>query len=364
MLYRYKAAREAFADTTANGLIVCEGYMDAIALAEAGIGHAVAPLGTALTEAQLSQLWRAGPEPVLCFDGDRAGLGAAYRSIERALPGLEPGRSVFFCLLEDGLDPDDVVQKYGAAAMRERLDNALPLIEVLWRRERDLEPIDTPERQAGLQERLMRAASAIKHPAVKSAYEIELKSRMREHLWALRASKSKPLRGGARGHGNTAIDQRLRNGRTQPMRGQGNIILAARNPHLAERFAEALALADLPDPDVSAIRDAILSHLEQGLPVDPDQLSTHLRDCGKSRAAELLDNYPSTSLIAQGSSEERDWLIALEHYARQEGHDVSGPIDESAFSSPEDGLVRHRRVSERRAKAVRLTEALDGSDQT
>ncbi|MEL7111893.1 MAG: DNA primase, partial [Pseudomonadota bacterium] len=173
VLYRYKPAREAFGGTDEGGLIVSEGYMDVIALCEAGFGHAVAPLGTALTEDQLGLLWRAGPEPVLCFDGDRAGLGAAYRSIERALPGLQPGRSVFFCLLSDGLDPDDLIREQGPGAMGKALDAALPLVEVLWRRERDAEPVDTPERQAGLEQRLMQAASAIQNGAVKSAYERE-----------------------------------------------------------------------------------------------------------------------------------------------------------------------------------------------
>ena len=370
VLYRYKSAREAYADTDANGLIVCEGYMDAIALAEAGIGHAVAPLGTALTEAQLAQLWRAGPEPILCFDGDRAGLGAAYRSIDRALPGLEPGRSVFFCLLEDGMDPDDFIKRHGPSAMRARLEDSVPLIELLWRRERDLEPVDTPERQAGLQQRLLRAASTIKHPGVKTAYEMELKARLREHLWSLRAAKksqtsNRPVRPSA-DTATQSSNQRLRvaSGKGKSMRGRGNIILAVRNAHLAERYAELLAIVDLPDPDVNAIRDAILYHLEHALQVDQDNVSTHLVDCGNLRAAELLNDFPNSSDIAQGSNEERDWLIALEHYARQEGHDVSGLIGEDAFSSLEDGRLRHKRVSERRAKAMRLTEALDGSDQS
>ncbi|MEL6829573.1 MAG: DNA primase [Pseudomonadota bacterium] len=370
VLYRYKLAREAYGDTDANGLIVCEGYMDVIALAEAGIGHAVAPLGTALTEPQLALLWRAGPEPVLCFDGDRAGLGAAYRSIERALPGLEPGRSLFFCLLEDGMDPDDVIRQHGVTAMHERLQAAIPLIELLWRRERDLEPVDTPERQAGLEQRLLKAASAIKHQGVRSAYEQELKSRLREHIWSLRAAK-KPKRANRQNQTATLGETQSKNqllraqsGEGQSMKGRGTVILAARNPHLAERHSELLALVDFPDPDVGAIRDAILCHLEQGLQVDPDPLTTHLVDCGKLRAAELLKNFPTSSIIAQGSNEERDWLIALEHYARQEGHDVSSPVTGDALRDLDDQRLRHKRVSERRAKAMRLNEALDGSDQT
>ena len=137
VLYRYRAAREALGAGEGGGLIVCEGYMDAIALTEAGFGHAVAPLGTALTEEQLQLIWKAGPEPVMCFDGDRAGLGAAYRALDRALPFVEPGRSLFFVLLPDGMDPDDLIRARGALAMRGEIERRLPLSELLWRRERD-----------------------------------------------------------------------------------------------------------------------------------------------------------------------------------------------------------------------------------
>ena len=189
VLYRYKDAREAFGHGDAGGLIVCEGYMDAIALAEAGFGHAVAPLGTALTEEQLQLLWRAGPEPVLCFDGDEAGLRAAFRSIERALPHVEPGRSLYFCLLDGGMDPDDLIRQSGPEGMAMALAGAVPLSDVLWQRERDAEPLDTPERQAGLEARLMAAAGQIKHGGVRAAYERDLKGRLRDHLWQVQRDR-------------------------------------------------------------------------------------------------------------------------------------------------------------------------------
>ncbi len=357
ILYRYKAAREAFGATEEGGLIVCEGYMDAIALAEAGFGHAVAPLGTALTEDQLTLLWRAGPEPILCFDGDRAGLGAAYRSIERALPGLQPGRSVFFCLLDDGKDPDDIIREQGRAIMAERLSQALPLVEVLWRRERDAEPLNTPERQAGLEQRLMSATAAIQHPAVRAAYERELKARLRDHIWQLRAA-NRPTKG------RPAPPEPLR-GRSPPAktRGLGLIVRAVDQHHLAEIGAEELAQAQLPDPDVAAIRDAILTHIDAGLPVDRDLLSTHLTAHGKTRASDLLISYPVIPEIAPGGHEEREWLIALEQYARPDGSKPSATVSGDAFSSPEDARLRHRRVAERRARTMRLNDAAEQADQ-
>ena len=362
VLYRYKAAREVFGGTEEGGLIVCEGYIDVIALCEAGFGHAVAPLGTALTEEQIALLWRAGPEPILCFDGDRAGLGAAYRSIERALPGLQPGRSIFFCLLSDGLDPDDLIREQGPGAMGQALDSALPLVEVLWRRERDAERVDTPERQAGLEQRLMQAASTIQNSAVKSAYERELKNRMRDHFWQIRSAK----RGGDRApsRGGQVVVPALPGGSPAKTRGLGLVVRAVDFPHLTEIGFEALAVADLPDPDVSAIRDALISQNTADSGVDRAALSNHLMGLGKSRAAELLTKYPDIPEIPRGGEEEREWLIALEQYARLESTDESGRSSGDAFATPEDARHRHRIVSERRARTARLNEAAEKADQS
>ncbi len=364
VLYRYKPAREAFGSTDEGGLIVCEGYMDAIALAEAGFGHAVAPLGTALTEQQLGLLWRAGPEPVLCFDGDRAGLGAAYRSIERALPGLQPGRSVFFCLLSDGMDPDDYIRERGAAAMGELLGGALPLVEVLWRRERDGEPLDTPERQAGLEQRLMAAASAITHSGVKNAYERELRTRMKDHFWGLRVAKRGQNSQGGAYKGNKIQPQPVLNkGGPAKTRGLGLIARAVANPHLVEAGFEALALAELPDSDVSAMRDALLAQNDAGSALDRAALCDHLDSCGKMRAADLLRTYPDVPEIAPGGPEEREWLIALEQYARPDGLDRPLAPGDDALASVADWRRRHRMVSERRARTARLNEAAEQADQ-
>jgi DNA primase len=153
VLYNYNAARRAAAEDD-KPLIVCEGYMDVIALWGAGIKRAVAPLGTALTENQLAMLWRASDEPVLCFDGDRAGVAAAFRAIDRALPMLKPGKSLSFAFLPNGQDPDDLVRAGGAGAFNQVLEAAAPLAEVLWRRETVSKQLDTPERRPRCQKRL------------------------------------------------------------------------------------------------------------------------------------------------------------------------------------------------------------------
>jgi DNA primase len=150
-------------------LVVVEGYMDAIACQRAGVAG-VAPMGTALTEEQMEMLWRLHPEPTLCFDGDRAGLQAASRAVDRALPLLKPGKSFRFALVQGGKDPDEVLREQGAAALRAQLSAATAFVDALFRRERDLEPLDTPERRAGLKARLRQAAQAIADKDLAQAY--------------------------------------------------------------------------------------------------------------------------------------------------------------------------------------------------
>lgn len=357
-LYRYKRAREAFGETDVRGLIVCEGYMDVIALAEAGIGYAVAPLGTALTVPQLELLWRAGPEPVVCFDGDAAGQRAMNKAIENALPDVQPGRSLFFCALPEGMDPDDFLKQHSAHEMRQRLENGEALVARLWRRERDLEPVDTPERQAGLEARLMSAVSVIKNPTVQNAYQRDLKGRMRDYFWSLRTA--------SRGGGSTSSKPqtvKLKSGGLSKTTGLGHLARAIDNPHLAELGYEALALAQFKSDEVSAIRDAVLSLVDADLPIDRAGVYAHLKGCENLRAADLLNTYPDMPSMPQGGAEEREWLIALEQYARQDGPSESAGRLGDAFATPEDAKLRHRLVSERRARATRLNDAAEKADQ-
>ncbi len=136
VLYNFSRARKAMQGANgASTVIAVEGYMDVIALHQAGIENAVAPLGTALTENQLGLLWKMTSEPVLCFDGDGAGLRAAYRAADLALPLIGPGKSVSFALLPDGKDPDDLVKHDGRAPFDRVMAQAKPLAEMIWTRE-------------------------------------------------------------------------------------------------------------------------------------------------------------------------------------------------------------------------------------
>ena len=178
LLFNHARARKA--QREAGTLVVVEGYMDVIALASAGIDYAVAPLGTALTEDQLALLWRETQEPIMCFDGDSAGLRAAYRALDLALPHVRAGQSLRFVLLPEGKDPDDLVRGGGRDAALAVLGAPVALVDLLWERECAASPHDPPERRADLERRLMMAARRIGDPGVRAHYETALRTRLRE----------------------------------------------------------------------------------------------------------------------------------------------------------------------------------------
>ena len=170
-------AAQAAAPTEQTPMLVVEGYMDVIACQRAGL-PAVAPMGTAMTEEQMEVLWRLHPEPTLSFDGDKAGQRAAARAIDRALPLLKPGRSFKFSIVVGGKDPDDVLREQGPAALKSQLTQTTPFVEALFNRERDLEPLDTPERKAGLKQRLRAAAGTIADKDLAAAYRDDLYAKL------------------------------------------------------------------------------------------------------------------------------------------------------------------------------------------
>src|SRR6185312_1256772 len=176
LLYNFAGARPAAVQS--GTIILAEGYMDVIALARAGFTHAVAPLGTALTEEQLALLWRTAAEPILAFDGDDAGLRAAQRAARLALPHLKPGYSLRFAFLPPGEDPDSLIRASGPSAMKNVLDAAEPLAKVLWRVETENKDFSTPERRAGLEKVLAEIVSAISDSKIADYYRREFDSKI------------------------------------------------------------------------------------------------------------------------------------------------------------------------------------------
>ena len=176
LLYNHHKARKAAHD--AGRIIAVEGYVDVIAMTLAGFPQAVAPLGTALTEDQLALLWRMADEPILCFDGDKAGRKAAFRAIDVALPVMEPGKSLSFALLPEGQDPDDLLRSGGPDAIAAVLGAARPLVEMIWSREIEAGPLDTPERRAAFERRLRAVLNAIKDETLRRHYRAEMDMRL------------------------------------------------------------------------------------------------------------------------------------------------------------------------------------------
>jgi len=274
----YNLHRAAPAARQSGRVVVVEGYMDVIALAQAGIADAVAPLGTALTEMQLEMLWRMVEVPVLCFDGDAAGQRAAMRAIARALPLLGPMRSLAIVRLPAGLDPDDLIKAQGMAAMEKLLADPAPLIDTLWAFERDAQPLVTPEAKAGLKARLMAHVETIADPEIRSLYRRELSDRFsafafppRAAFPALAARVPAGQRGGWRGALQTSpgLSQEARARLAAIMAGsqrQGllSAVLAgfARHPQMIARHAEALSTLARIDREAAPVIESLFELAE------------------------------------------------------------------------------------------------------
>jgi DNA primase len=205
-LYNLASARQA----THNGapLIVVEGYVDVIAMVTAGFGGAVAPLGTALTENQLALLWKMADEPILCFDGDRAGQKAAYRAADLALPNLLPAKSLRFALLPEGQDPDDLARSGGRAAVEEVIGAARPLVDMLWSREIEGGSFATPERRAALEARINELANGIRDEVLRRYYRQDLAARL-QRMFAPDGGRGGYASGNFRGQGGSESGRRF-----------------------------------------------------------------------------------------------------------------------------------------------------------
>lgn len=191
-LYNHGGARTACGK--GQTLVVAEGYMDVIALSEAGFEATVAPLGTAVTERQLQLMWRMHSEPVIALDGDKAGLRAAMRVIDLAMPLLEAGKSLRFAIMPEGKDPDDLIKSEGRAGMREVLEGAVPMVALLWQRETQGKVFDSPERRAMLDKALRDAIMPIKDRSLRRHYG-EILNDMRFELFQSKRTQSEATAG-------------------------------------------------------------------------------------------------------------------------------------------------------------------------
>jgi DNA primase catalytic core len=253
-------------------LIVVEGYMDVIALHEAGFTGAVAPLGTAITEAQIEALWKLAPEPIICLDGDAAGQRAALRAAERVMPLLKPGFSLRFAVLPAGDDPDSLIRRSGGQLMSDVLAHARPLVDIVWDAEAAGRPLDTPERRAGLERRLKERVALIADRSVQTQYFNLL---VREKLW----TAFRPQRFGRRPEAPA-----LRySGLVTPREAEILVATLINHPSLAHDYCETLAGLTIDTPALDQILKEILVFAGRA-ELDSEGLKSHLMAAGLAAA--------------------------------------------------------------------------------
>jgi len=297
----YNLDRAGPASRKSERVIVVEGYMDVIALAKAGIDEAVAPLGTALTEAQIERLWRLVPVPILCFDGDKAGQKAAVRAAQRALPMAGPGRSLSFVTLPGGQDPDDLVKAGGKAAVENALQTAIPLVDLLWNHEQAATPLDTPEMRAGLRRRLGELCQGIADKGTAEQYRHEFRRRF-DALFGAPQSQQQPFQPYSQGN-RPPFRRDFRKPPPRPASararsiGRGGIdTMVARavigglilHPATTEAHAEALAGLSLGDPVLERIRDTLIDAAFTGRSLEGGEARSILAEAGLGPAADEL----------------------------------------------------------------------------
>ena len=334
VLYNFAKARQSAFDT--KTLLVVEGYMDVIGLARGGFNNAVASLGTAVTEEQISLLWRLVEEPVLCLDGDEAGLRAAYRVIDRALPLLKPGYSLRFAVLPQGKDPDDLVREGGAEAFNNVLERAISLIDMLWERELAYAPYDTPERRAAFSNRLRKAVRQIEHMDVRKFYGEEIKKRL-DALFAP-VNRNTQANGG-QPYGTNYARQissgnfyKFKSGASAEARrsalASGAVMLPPREAMIILGFIRhynqllvhlsQLEKLDFVTDDLKSLRDAIVDAISHNAPLDSGGLKGHLIGIGFENLITRLEQLPDARMLdfVRPESDSEDvvsgWLDAVE----------------------------------------------------
>ncbi|HYM03422.1 MAG TPA: DNA primase, partial [Stellaceae bacterium] len=358
VLYGWAAARAAAAKEASA--IVTEGYMDVIALHRAGFATAVAPLGTALTEMQIEELWRLAPEPVLCFDGDAAGQRAAGRALERALPMLKPGHSLRFATLPAGEDPDTLLLREGVTAMATVLDRARPLAEVLW----DIEtarPIDTPERRAALEQRLEARVKAIADRTVQEHY----RSFFRERLFAAFSGRRAPQGGfrrklgvpGARGRGAFLPPEAPPPSPAPHSRRLQEVVMALilNHPFLLNEVMEDLSLLHFSAPDLDKLCNEILRLHRFNTELDAETLKLNLSGAGFARTVQgvlsphVLTHAAFARVEADAEAVRTGWIHIRDQFQRphlksqivEAGRDLAEDMSEEAWTRLQP-LLEHK----------------------
>ena len=286
VLYNMNNARDkGFA---ARNLIICEGYMDVIALDRYGFGYAVAPLGTALTEEQIQEAWKVTPEPILCFDGDGAGIKAAIRSVDRALPILKAGYSLKYIFLPDKQDPDEFLQAHGHDAFAKYLENTTPLVKLLWKKNIDNQPINTPEQKALIEKNIKEEVAKITDETVRNYYQQEMRNFIYNELgqgaWvkkkqAQRIQKTTPAAKPVISRPKIRLDDLVL-----------KFVLSAMfyMPDLIAEYEEKIAMFDIGNQRLKDILDAVFEYSHNHDEIVAEELYKNIESLGYDRELKNL----------------------------------------------------------------------------
>ncbi len=346
LLYNGATARHAAHD--AGTVVAVEGYVDVVRMVAAGFAHTVAPLGTALTERQLQILWRMADEPILCFDGDSAGLRAANRAADLAMPLLLPGKSLRFALLPPGLDPDDLIRASGADAMQAILAAARPLVDLVWGRETDSGVFDTPERRAALEARLREIARSVADESVRRHYsqafadriaaffgprERDARSGTSPNYRRPRSeyrgrdprfpSPVRPLASGIPVSDRLRRSQMLAGRATLPFREIVLVMTMVNHPALLARHLDDFAHLEFSHGDLDRLRDGVLEIVAHGEAEDAGELAKALAARGLAPLVERLSAQLQTMgqwnalAAATDADAEEGWHQALTLHRRK-----------------------------------------------
>jgi DNA primase len=397
MLYNIASARQAAHDGAQ--IIAVEGYVDVIAMVTAGFAATVAPLGTALTEDQLALLWKMADEPVLCFDGDNAGLRAAYRAVELAMPRLKPGKSLKFALLPQGQDPDDLVRSAGREAVMEVIGAARPLAAMLWTRETEGHSFDSPERRAALEVRINEVTSGIGDDAVRKYYRQDFSARLSQFFAPAQAPRSNFQRGQGQGQnwrerGNSnwqprngapqrpatggkntpyvVVSQQLatspvhRGHRTAVPKREALILQAALNyPWLLHDHLEELASLEFTHADAEKLKGALIDIAAHAAAPDAEAIKAELAGRNLTEAMERIGASITTQSVwgARPDAAPEDVLVTWQQLValHRQWHSLTKELKDAEQALGQDNSeANYLRLRDVKARLARMdgTEAL------
>ena len=396
-LYNIASARQAAHD--GQPVIAVEGYVDVIAMVTAAFAATVAPLGTALTEDQLALLWKMADEPVLCFDGDNAGLRAAYRAVELAMPRLKPGKSLKFALLPQGQDPDDLVRSAGRDAVNDVIAAARPLADMLWARETEGHSFATPERRAALEARINEVTSGIADDSVRKYYRQDFNARLAQFFAPAQAPRGNFQRGQGRGQdwrerGNSnwqprnvaparpaiggkntpyvVVSQQLASGPlhrghriTVPTR-EALILQAALNyPWLLHDHLEEFASLEFRHADAEKLKSALVDIAAHAAAADPEAVRAELAGRGLVEVMDRIGASITTQSVwgARPDAAPEDVLVTWQQLValHRQWHSLTRELKDAEQALGQDASeANYLRLRDVKARLARMdgTEAL------